>query len=69
MVSAILGIFQIGFGFICITIGSKNTPAAMVGILMLVEAILGPVWAWIFIKEIPPLIVIIGGSIIIFSIL
>jgi len=67
--SFLLGTFQIGFGFICITIGSKNTPAAIVGILMLVEAILGPVWAWIFINETPPLIVIIGGGIIMFSIL
>ena len=69
MLSAILGIFQIGFGFICITIGSKSTPAAIVGILMLVEAILGPVWAWIFIKETPPVILIVGGAIIMFSIL
>jgi len=68
MLSAILGIFQIGFGFICITIGSKSTPAAIVGILMLVEAILGPVWAWMFISETPPVIVIIGGGIIMFSI-
>ena len=67
--SFLLGTFQIGFGFICITIGSKNTPAAIVGILMLVEAILGPIWAWIFIGESPPLIVIIGGAIIMFSIL
>tara|TARA_B100000959_G_scaffold164781_1_gene172670 strand:- start:114 stop:974 length:861 start_codon:yes stop_codon:yes gene_type:complete len=64
-----LGITQIGFGFICITIGSKSTPAATVGILMLIEAILGPVWAWIFINEIPPMSVLIGGITIIFAIL
>jgi drug/metabolite transporter (DMT)-like permease len=40
-----------------------------VGILMLLEAILGPIWAWIFINEIPPFIVIVGGAIIMFSIL
>jgi len=67
--SFLLGTFQIGFGFICITIGSKSTPAAIVGILMLIEAILGPTWAWIFIGETPPLIVIVGGAIIMFSIL
>jgi drug/metabolite transporter (DMT)-like permease len=69
LLSFLLGTFQIGFGFICITIGSKSTPAAIVGILMLVEAILGPIWAWIFINETPPLIVIIGGAVIMFSIL
>ena len=63
------GTFQIGFGFILITIGSQKTPAAVVGVLMLTEAVLGPIWAWIFINEIPPTSVILGGGIIIFAIL
>jgi drug/metabolite transporter, DME family len=63
------GTFQIGFGFIMITIGSQKTPAAVVGILMLTEAVFGPLWAWLFINEIPPISVIIGGSIIISAIL
>ena len=63
------GVFQIGFGFILITIGSQTTPAAVVGVLMLTEAVLGPIWAWLFINEIPPSSVIIGGGIIIFAIL
>jgi len=52
-----------------ITIGSQTTPAAVVGILMLTEAVFGPLWAWLFINEIPPISVIIGGSIIILAIL
>ncbi len=63
------GVFQIGFGFILITLGSKTTPSAVVGVIMLTEAVLGPIWAWIFINEIPPISVIIGGAIIVFAIL
>jgi len=63
------GFFQIGFGFILITIGSQTTPSAVVGVLMLTEAVFGPLWAWLFINEIPPMSVLIGGGIIIFSIL
>ena len=63
------GFFQIGFGFILITIGSQTTPAAVVGVMMLTESVFGPLWAWLFINEVPPTAVIIGGSIIIFSIL
>jgi len=63
------GTFQIGFGFIMITIGSQTTPAAVVGILMLTEAVFGPLWAWLFINEIPPTSVMIGGSIIISALL
>ena len=63
------GTFQIGFGFILITIGSQSTPAAVVGVLMLSEVVAGPILAWLLINEIPPLSVIIGGSIIISAIL
>jgi len=63
------GFFQIGFGFIFITIGSQTTPSAVVGVLMLTEAVLGPLLAWLFINEIPPSSVLLGGAIIIFSIL
>ena len=67
--ASMAGFFQIGFGFILITIGSQTTPSAVVGVLMLSEAVFGPFWAWLFINEIPPTSVLVGGSIIIFSIL
>ena len=63
------GFFQLGFGFILITIGAKSTPSAVVGIIMLTEAILGPIWAWLFINELPSIIVMIGGSIVLLAVL
>ena len=63
------GFMQVGLGFILITIGAQRTPSAMVGVIMLTEAVLGPIWAWLFINEQPPFIVIIGGSIVIFAVL
>ena len=63
------GFFQLGFGFIFITIGARNTPSAIVGIIMITEAVLGPLWAWMFANENPPMTVLIGGSVIIFAVL
>ena len=63
------GFFQVGFGFIFITIGARSTPSAVVGIIMMSEAIFGPLWAWVFINEQPPIIVLIGGSIVLFAVL
>jgi drug/metabolite transporter (DMT)-like permease len=63
------GFFQVGFGFIFITIGARTTPSAMVGIIMLSESILGPLWAFMFASEIPSMFGLIGGSIIIFAVL
>ena len=65
----LLGVPQLAFGFICITIGSRTTPAVTVGLLMLLESICGTLWVWIFLNEIPPLSVIIGGTIIIAAII
>ena len=61
----IAGFFQVGLGFILITIGARSTPSAIVGIIMLTEAVLGPFWAWMFVNENPPLIVLIGGAVVI----
>ena len=62
--SFLLGVPQLAFGFIFITIGSRTTPAAMVGLLMLMETIFAPIWVWLFYNEIPPVSVLIGGIII-----
>ena len=65
----IAGFFQVGLGFIFITVGAKTTPSALVGIIMLTEAVLGPLWAWLFINETPPLVVLIGGTIVLSAVL
>ena len=64
----IAGFFQVGLGFIFITIGAKTTPSALVGIIMLIEAILGPLWAWLFINETPPIVVLVGGTIVLLAV-
>ena len=62
--SFLLGVPQLAFGFIFITIGSRTTPAVMVGLLMLMESIFAPIWVWLFYSEIPPISVLVGGMII-----
>ena len=63
------GFFQVGFGFIFITIGARTTPSAMVGIIMLSESVLGPVWAFLFVSERPSMFGLIGGAIILLAVL
>ncbi len=63
------GFFQIGLGFIFITTGARTTPSAMVGIIMLSESVLGPIWAFIFVSERPSMYGLIGGAIILLAVL
>ena len=65
----LLGVPQLAFGFICITIGSRTTPSTTIGLLMLTETLFAPIWVWLFLNEIPPLSVLIGGAIIISAII
>ena len=65
----VAGFFQVGFGFIFITIGARSTPSATVGVIMLSESVLGPMWAFIFVGERAPLFTLIGGGIILFAVL
>ena len=64
-----LGVPQLTFGFVCITIGSRTTKSLTIGLLMLTETIFAPFWVWLFLNEIPPMSVFIGGSIIVFAII
>ena len=64
-----LGVPQLALGFICITIGSRTTPSATIGLLMLTETLFAPIWVWLFLNEIPPLSVLIGGCVIITAII
>ena len=64
----LLGVPQLAFGFICVTIGTKTTQAVTVGLLMLLETIFAPIWVWIFLNEVPPSSVLIGGLIIILAV-
>ena len=65
----LLGVPQLAFGFICVTIGTRTTKAVTVGLLMLLETIFAPIWVWIFLNEVPPISVFTGGAIIIFAVI
>ena len=65
----LLGVPQLALSFICITIGSRSVNSATVGLLMLMETLCAPIWVWLFLSEIPPLSVFIGGTVIIIAII
>ena len=63
------GFMQLGLGFIFITIGARTTQSAMVGVIMLSESVLGPIWAFLFVSERPSIFGLIGGAIILSAVL
>ena len=63
-IALFIGAFQVGIGFLLITIGSRYIPPHRAALFILTEPILTPIWAWIFLGEKPPTIELIGGLII-----
>jgi len=65
---AALGIGQIGLGFALLTVGARLIPAAQVGLITLLETVLGPLWVWLALDERPSTLTVVGGAIVIFAI-
>lgn len=59
-----LGIVQVGVGFILFVRWSRFLEASETGLLVILEAILGPLWVWIVLSERPSVPTIAGGVII-----
>jgi len=64
IISLYLGVFQVGVGFTLVVLGARHVPAALVGLLALVEPVLAPIWVWMGVGEVPSLATIVGGTII-----
>jgi drug/metabolite transporter (DMT)-like permease len=65
---AALGIGQIGLGFALLTVGARLIPAAQVGLITLLEVVLGPLWVWLALDERPATLTLVGGTIVIAAI-
>jgi drug/metabolite transporter (DMT)-like permease len=65
---AALGVGQIGLGFALLTVGARLIPAAQVGLITLLEVVLGPLWVWLALDERPTTLTLVGGAIVIVAI-
>ena len=68
LIILVMGAFGIGIGIAFVTWGASYVPAAEVSILVLIESVLGPFWPWIILGEAMSLSEIIGGTIVLGSV-
>jgi DME family drug/metabolite transporter len=61
---AFLGLFQIAFAYVLLTRGIGGVPALEASLLLLLEPVLNPVWAWLIHGERPGPRVLAGGGLI-----
>jgi drug/metabolite transporter (DMT)-like permease len=65
---ALLGIGQIGVGFVLLTVGARLISASQVGLITLLEVVLGPLWVWVALDERPSTLTLAGGAIVVIAI-
>jgi len=63
-----LGLFQLAVPCTMLVVASRVLPAAAVALLSLLEAVLGPIWAWLGVGETPGAATLIGGGIVLAAI-
>jgi len=63
-VIAYLGVFQIALAYVLVTSGLRHIPALEASLILLIEPVLNPVWAWAFQGERPGAWALLGGAII-----
>jgi drug/metabolite transporter (DMT)-like permease len=59
-----LGVFQIGLAYFLLTRGISHLPALEASLLLLIEPVLNPIWAWAFQGETPAAASLAGGAVI-----
>jgi drug/metabolite transporter, DME family len=59
-----LGIFQIGLAYVFVTTAIQRIPALEASVILLLEPVLNPVWAWVVQRETPGAWALLGGAII-----
>jgi drug/metabolite transporter (DMT)-like permease len=60
-VLAVMGFVQLGLGCVLMTMATRHLEAGEIGLLALLETILGPIWVWIGVGERPTDLALIGG--------
>lgn len=61
---AVMGVVQLGLGCLLMTLAAPHLSAVEIGLLSLLETILGPLWVWLGIGERPSDSALLGGIVV-----
>ena len=64
-IAAGFGVLQLGVPYVLFAKAVRNVPAHEATLLVILEAVLNPVWVWIFVGERAPLATWVGGGLIV----
>lgn len=69
LILTLLGVGQMGLGLVLFTMGTRLIAASEVALIILLEVVLGPFWAWLAVSETPSLMTLVGGAVVVVAVL
>lgn len=66
---AVMGIFQLGIGYLVFAYGIKHVSATTASILATLEPILNPIWVFLILGEKPSVTALLGGLLVLVTVL
>jgi drug/metabolite transporter (DMT)-like permease len=64
-----MGCVQLGAGCLLMTAASRDLSATELGLLALLEPILGPIWVWVLMDEQPSVLALTGAAVVLSAVL
>lgn len=62
---AVMGLVQIPLAMVLLAVATRYAGAPEVSLIMLLEIVLGPLWVWFVLSEIPPQASVYGGVVVV----
>jgi drug/metabolite transporter (DMT)-like permease len=66
--AATLGVVQLGFQYMLLTVAIRHVPAAEVALIGRASLVLAPIWVWLAVGETPSPLTLAGGAVIFLAI-
>lgn len=66
---ALMGFVVQPIAFAAINLAPRYLPAPEVGLIMLLETVLGPLWVWVFLNEVPSRVTFVGGGLVLVALI
>lgn len=65
----LMGCVQLGTGCLLMVAASRHLSATELGLLALLEPILGPIWVWVLLGENPGSLALVGGAVVLSAVI
>src|SRR5699024_7509754 len=64
----VMGLLQMPAAMVLFATATRYLPSAEVALFILIESVMGPIWVWLVVGEVPPRLTFIGGAVILLTV-